>query len=147
MRRSASLAVIGMFFVMGVSACFFPSYSVTKYTCLECRATLAKRWIYGLLWEHISYDADSRLLLARAPLHQHQWCWCGSKQSYSFGGETIACGRSHPVWNLPVSIQAKYAGMVPPVEFRKVLEAVDSPDRETTNAAIERVCARVNEDK
>src|SRR5436309_15231029 len=96
--------------------CSVVIHTSTARTCLECRATLRERRVFGIPVDSIEQNAYSASVLAQEPNHIHHWRWCGSKHSHTFiGGEGLGCGRRHPIWGLPVQVQAEYAHLVPPL--------------------------------
>jgi len=118
-------------------------YSLTRYTCLHCRATLTKERIMMIPFERITHDDSAISLQNRAPSHQHQWRWHGSEQTWSTMAFTRACGRQHPICTFIPSLQAQYAGMVSPAEYADTLKKIDSADREAANQLISQAEERV----
>jgi hypothetical protein len=143
MHDQKTIAIVVLLLASIAAASIFDVYSFTQYSCLECRATLTKRRICGVPIQRVSYDAYSTEVLARDPSHQHQWRWCGSIHSDSLVSDTFSCGRQHPIWQLPISVHAKYAQLVPPAELHQALQAIESADRKTGQAAVKRVWEQV----
>lgn len=142
--RSRRTTICLVVLLVGVAASFSDYYRVARYTCMECRATLTDQHIFGLHLPWISHTADSRALLARYPGHEHHWCYGGSRQSYSLTAVCLACGRAHPIWRLPIDVQARYARLVPPAELQQTLQDLDTAaDRPTAAAITERIYKRV----
>lgn len=141
MRSLRILVRAALLLAIIVAAGFFEFYSFTQHTCLECRATRTERRILGIPFRHITYDAYSTSVIAHDPSHQHHWKWWGSIHTMN----SFVCGRQHPIWQIPISVQAKYSQLVPASELRLALEAIDSPDRKTADAAINRVYERVTD--
>ena len=115
----------------------------SSYTCLECRATQTKSRIFGMRSEKITTNSYSESVAAHDSSHQHQWRWCGSAHTTSLFSEMHACGRQHPIWQLPVPIQERYSKLVSESELHDALKAIDSPNRETAESAVNRVYERV----
>ncbi|MHA3775705.1 hypothetical protein ACXR0O_29675 [Verrucomicrobiota bacterium sgz303538] len=132
----AALAIIGL-------ASFFDIYAYSADTCLECRATREKRWICGIPLQWIAPNSYSRAVLASEPRHQHQWRYCGSRHSYSLVSVSYACGRQHPIWLLPVEVQAEYARLVSPAELHDALHAIDIADPRAADEAVNHIYEKV----
>ena len=146
MRRRKIIIIVSALLAIA-AACFFDVYRTTVYSCLECRATLTKSRICVITFQHTANDSYSKSFLAGFPSHQHQWCWCGSEQSYSLSSVTYAWGPRHPIWGLPVSVQAEYSQLVPASELQQTLQAIDSPDRNTAEARVNKVYERVSDSR
>jgi hypothetical protein len=130
------LGLVGLLTSFGV-------YSKTQFSCLECRATLERGWIVGIPFQSIVPNFYSQSILSHDPAHQHRWRWCGSTQSYTWISTVYSCGRSHPIWQLPISIQEDYAHLVPANELENTLKAIDSRDREIAEATVKHVYTTV----
>jgi hypothetical protein len=143
MNSRTAIIVAASLLAIVAAAVFFDFYSRTEYTCLECRATLTKRQICGLPFQRISHNSYSTSFLAGTSMHQHVWRWCGTRYARSLFTQTRACGRRHPIWDLPVTVQAKYSQIVPASELDETLQAIDSPDREKAEAVVTKVFERV----
>ena len=115
----------------------------SRYTCLECRATQTKSRICGIRSESISTNSYSESIVAHDPSHQHQWRWSGSAHTSSLFSEMHACGRQHPIWQLPVSIQERYSHLVSESEMTDALKAIDSANRDAAESAVKQVYERV----
>lgn len=139
MRGWAIVIVLGAI----LTAACFVTYSTTQYTCLECRALRTTRGLNHLSFSSFSLSDYSQAYLASHPTHLHHWCWCGSTQTYSLTSTTWACGKQHPIWSLPVDVQARFATMVSPEEFQRQLNAIDSADRNVGSAAAEKIFTQV----
>jgi hypothetical protein len=140
MRFCKAIAIVGSLALL-VAATYERSDS--SYTCLGCRATQTKSRIFGIRSEKITTNSYSESVVAHDPSHQHQWRWCGSAHTASLFSEMHACGRQHPIWQLPVSIQERYSKLVSESELHDALKAIDSPSRETAESAVNRVYERV----
>ncbi len=140
-RKKIVTAVILLGAVIAV-ACF-SSYNTAQYSCLECRATLEKCCFFGIPFHSVTHNAYSQAILSHAPAHQHQWRWCGTKLSYSLVSVTRGCGKRHPIWRLPVSVQADYARLVSPTDLHKTLQRIDSTDCTVAEAEVQHVYATV----
>jgi len=138
-----AIGIVTLLIAILAAGCFFDVYSITRYTCLECRATLTKRRILGIPIQNITQDSYSDSILAQNPSHEHQWRWCGSEHSHSLATVTFSCGRQHPIWQLPVPIQARYSQLVSAAELHAALRAIDSPDRKAAEAEVNRVYEQV----
>jgi hypothetical protein len=141
--RNPKMIVVAIVALVFIVAAHFFEISDTQYSCLECRATLTKQKIGGIHFQHVSQhvslDSYSTSFLAHDPTHQHHWRWCGSTHSRSLTSESCARGRRHPIWMIPVSVQSEYSLLVPSSELHRSLQAIDSPDRKTADAAAKQV--------
>lgn len=134
-RTIITISVLGIIAAIAV----FGFYTTTQYSCLECRATLENRWVLGVPSHWVTQNSYSEHVLSQNSAHQHQWRWCGTDLSYSLTSFIRACGRRHPIWQLPVSVQADYARLVSPGELHKTLQTIDSADGATAEATVQRV--------
>ncbi|CAN5803309.1 hypothetical protein BH09VER1_BH09VER1_49600 [soil metagenome] len=139
--RAREIAIV-VIILLGLAGYFF-SYSVTQYTSLECRALQTQRRICEVPLIGVALNDYSRSYLAKHPAHEHHWCWCGSTQTYALTSMTMACGKSHPIWRVPVDVQASYAKMVSPEVLQRQLAVIDSRDRKTGEAAAENLFEEV----
>jgi len=55
----------------------------------------------------------------------------------------MACGRQHPIWRLPISVQAEYSHLVSPTALTRSLEIIDSKDQKAADAEVDRVYEQV----
>lgn len=117
----------------------FARYDSTRFTCLECRATLENRSIVGIPIQWICQNSYSTLVLADNDSHMHEWRWCGTNITYSLSSYTRGSGRQHPIWKLPIKIQAEYAGLVPASELKASLEEIDSEDDDVAEIAVQEI--------
>lgn len=138
MRSRRTITAI-IFLPVALAVAYTGTYTTTQYTCLECRATLEKRWVLGIPFQWVTQNSYSTKVLAHNPRHQHHWCWCGTDLSYCHTSFVRACGRQHPIWQIPVSVQADYARIVSPTELHKTLQTIDSTDRAAAEAAVQHV--------
>ena len=143
MRSRKAIVIVASLIASVAAACFFDVYSTTAYSCLECRATLTKRRICGIPFQWAEPNSYSQAVLSNNPAHQHQWRWCGTTLSYSLTSFARGCGRQHPIWQLPVPVQAEYSHLVPASELRETLDAIDSPNRKVAEATVNKVYERV----
>lgn len=133
--RSRTIIIL-VFLGMVIAIACFGVYTTTQYSCLECRATLQKRWVLGVPFQWITQNSYSETVLAHDSAHQHQWRWCGSDISSSLMMFARSWGKQHPIWMLPVSVQAEYARLVSPSELHKTLQKIDSTDRAAAEATV-----------
>jgi hypothetical protein len=140
MRLLKAIAIISVLALI-VAATY--SRSETSYTCLDCRATLTKRRICGIPSEEITPNKYSEFVLAHNSSHQHKWCWCGSEHTYTLSSVSFGCGRQHPIWQLPVSIQERYSQLVSESELHDTLRVIDSSNREAAESAVNQAYERV----
>jgi hypothetical protein len=143
MSSRTAIITAAALLAMLVATLFLDVYSTTEFTCLECRANLTKKRIYGVPISRITRHPYTTTYLASEPNHKHSWCWCGTRHSWSLLRVTRACGRRHPIWSLPIDIQAEYSRLVPASEMDATLRDIDSSDREKANAAADRAFERV----
>ena len=143
MRSWKAITILATLLAIVAVASFFDVYSTTNYTCLECRAELTQRRICGVPFRRVSHHSYSTTFLAGNPSHEHLWRWSGTRHAHSLFTQSLACGRRHPIWSLPVIIQAEYSKLVPASELEETLQAIDAPDREKAEAAVSKAFERV----
>ena len=102
-----------------------------------------KQRICGFSFESIKNDEFSAQLLGSAPMHQHEWRYCGSTHTTSLLAFAYACGLRHPIWDIPPEAQLRYKELVPDAQYEETLSAIDSPDRNTAEAAAARMLSAV----
>ena len=142
MHLSKKAIIIGSLALLAVAS-IVTTTSFTQYTCLQCRATLFKRQILSIPFEYISKNQYSDLFQKDNPSHHHKWCWWGSVHSGSLISYSMACGRQHPIWRLPISVQAEYSHLVSPTALTRSLEIIDSKDQKAADAEVDRVYEQV----
>ena len=123
----------------GLMVAFTFEISHTASTCLHCRATLNLRTVGGFPSEHIEHNSYSRAYLKRDPAHQHHWCKLGCTESDTLLSKGFACGRGHPIWQVPVAAHARYAETVSPAELQAALQTIDSKDKAAVDAMVRRI--------
>lgn len=131
----ALLALLAVYLLLSI----FNIYSITEYTCLECRSAFHKKSLFGFTIESIEPSDYSRKVFLNNPAHQHHWSWAGWTHEYSLTSVTYACGRRHPIFSLPILLQSDYASRVKPEEMKHDLELIDSKDRNIAEATVDRI--------
>ena len=136
MKRSKALVIgLACATVITVAALDLEIYRETSFTCLPCRAVDEKQRICGFSFESIKYDEFSAQLLGSAPVHQHEWRYCGSTHTTSLLTFAYGCGRRHPIWDIPPKAQLRYKELVSDTQYEETLTATDSQDRNAAEAA------------
>src|SRR5215207_1921955 len=144
-RRSVCSSVKGKTLLIGFLSVSVVSISLvyedrqTTYTCLHCRATLHKRTILGFDRSRIDHPPRFNAYPRPAADHSHHWCDSHATFTHSFFATTYACGRPHPIWNVPVRVQDRFAETVPEGELAATLRDIDSPDQAIAEAAVYRM--------
>lgn len=149
MRTRLLWTFTGLLMLIGGAAAFGPGMPLetTRDTCLACRATKETRWILGVSRSRIVHNSYSSEVRAKHPTHQHQWRTCGSTLGYSLAGKRYACGRPHPIWQLPVEVHARYAGLVSSEELQATLNSIDSDATAVADEAVQKVFEKVLNDE
>nr|ACO70941.1 hypothetical protein [uncultured Verrucomicrobiota bacterium] len=140
--QTGTLRLLAFSGALGLIAVASYEHSETSYTCLQCRAerTVETRW--GFKSEKITDNSVTPELLANYPIHQHQWCWCGSTHTQTILGKIYACGKRHPIWDIPPSFHAQFARKATLEELQTTLDAIDSKDRNRVESSIKTVWER-----
>ena len=131
---------IGVWFCSLLCAAFVLSvitvYEPTHYTCLHCRAHKHDRWLLGIRWSSASDTAFTPWYQAHYPAHEHVWVWTGGTTGSSIFGTTtyFACGRRHPVHELPPSWALTLAESAPE-QFAAFYRGITSPDKKEQERA------------
>lgn len=145
MRFRKAVIILASLASIAAAGWFFGGRSITRYTCLECRAVLTKCRVCGFPFQDVTPNSYSESVLAHNSSHQHQWRWSGSEKTYTLFSAARGCGQQHPIWQLPVSVQERYSHLVSEAELQGTLKAIDSSDRETAESIIQKIHERVLE--
>jgi len=113
---------------------FVTVYESMHYTCIHCRAHKHSRWLLGLRWSTVNDTTFTTWYLSHYPVHDHVWAWSGCTEGSSIYGVTtyFACGRRHPVHELPPSWELKLAEHAPEqfAAFNRGITSRDQKEQE-----------------
>jgi hypothetical protein len=107
-----------------------PTTTRRASTCLLCRALRVDHTFVGLPWSEQLETDCSRWYTSHLRESNHTHLWKRSScQAYTTGfglGRGFMCGRSHPIWNLPDSLQLEiYRHFPNPADARALFRSLD----------------------
>lgn len=138
-----------VFWALGGSVCTLAFFDVTVdkrtiYTCLLCRAERTCHRTLGTPWMAEHDTALTAWYASRQGPHEHRWTRCScTRGSNLFGRPTSwACGRNHPIAELPPEAELAFAEKADAAQWKAFLDGVLSADRKDQERAVNeaRVC-------